>query len=191
MIKTIKKFFLFDTHICPWWLCYPFDNPIRKLLHKPEAVIGKYINEGNTVLDIGAGMGYFTIPMARMVGNSGMVTAADIQYQMLKRLLSRAKRAGVEKSITTHICTTDRLGIDDKFDFILAFWMVHEVKDKESFFKEVYSLLKPNGRFLVADPKVHTKHDDYQGMISIADNTGFTLTEELKLLMSWASVFTI
>jgi ubiquinone/menaquinone biosynthesis C-methylase UbiE len=168
MMEAIKVFFLFDTHVCPCWLCYAFDNPIRKRLHNPEAILGKYINEGSTVLDIGAGMGYFTIPMARMAGKSGMVTAADIQYQMLKHLRSRAKRAGEENSITTHICTTDTLGIDDEFDFILAFWMAHEVKNKEYLLKEIYSLLKPNGRFLIAEPKIHTEYDNYQAMIAIA-----------------------
>jgi 2-polyprenyl-3-methyl-5-hydroxy-6-metoxy-1,4-benzoquinol methylase len=79
MLKALRKLLLFDKHICPWWLCYTFDNPLRKLVHKPERILGPYVHEGQTVLDIGAGMGYFSIFLAKRVGKKGLVNAADVQ----------------------------------------------------------------------------------------------------------------
>ncbi len=69
--------------VCPWWLCFTFDNPLRKLLHDPEAILRPYVHEGDRVIDIGPGMGYFTIPLAQLVGAQGRVTAIDIQSKCL------------------------------------------------------------------------------------------------------------
>jgi len=56
-------------------------------------------------------MGYFSIPLARMVGETGKVIAADVQPEMLRALWMRAKRAGVEHQIITHLCEADSLGL--------------------------------------------------------------------------------
>jgi 2-polyprenyl-3-methyl-5-hydroxy-6-metoxy-1,4-benzoquinol methylase len=66
-------------HVCPWWLAYTFDNPIRKLFHKPQKMLSLYVKEGMSVMDVGCGMGFFSIGMARMVGDNGNVIAVDLQ----------------------------------------------------------------------------------------------------------------
>ena len=48
-------------------------NPLRKLIHSPEKILDRYIQPGDTVLDFGCGPGFFTVPMARMAGETGMV----------------------------------------------------------------------------------------------------------------------
>lgn len=83
--------------VCPWWLCFTFDNPLRKLLHNPEAILGSYIQPGTNVIDLGAGMGYFSIPMAKLVGPAGHVTAIDIQTKMLWLWLRKRKDVGFPK----------------------------------------------------------------------------------------------
>src|SRR4030067_2381460 len=92
-----------DKHVCPWWCAYTFDNFLRKLIHDPEEILRPYVAEGNTALDLGPGMGYFSIPLARMVGEIGKVIAADVQPEMLKVLQKRAKKAGVEHRIIPHL----------------------------------------------------------------------------------------
>jgi len=51
-------------HVCPWWGGYFIDNPIRRLLHNPEKIVGPYVASGITVMDVGCGMGLFSIAMA-------------------------------------------------------------------------------------------------------------------------------
>ena len=80
-------------HVCPWWLAYTFDNPVRRLVHPPGKILGDYVREGMTVVDVGAGFGHFSIGMARLVGDAGKVVAADLQEKMLEKTLSRARRA--------------------------------------------------------------------------------------------------
>jgi ubiquinone/menaquinone biosynthesis C-methylase UbiE len=114
-------------HVCPWWGGYFIDNPLRRLLHNPEKILGPYVKPGMTAMDIGCGMGFCSIAMARMVGNEGKVISVDLQQKMLDVLLKRARKAGVAERIETHRCEADSLGVDTAVDFVLAFMMVHEV----------------------------------------------------------------
>jgi 2-polyprenyl-3-methyl-5-hydroxy-6-metoxy-1,4-benzoquinol methylase len=92
-------------HICPWWGGYFIDNPLRRLIHDLQTILGPYVKPGMTVLDVGCGMGFFSIGMARMVGDEGRVIAVDLQQKMLDVLWRRAQRAGVADRI--------RLGLHD------------------------------------------------------------------------------
>jgi 2-polyprenyl-3-methyl-5-hydroxy-6-metoxy-1,4-benzoquinol methylase len=63
------------SHVCPWWGGYFIDNPLRRLLHNPEKIVGPYVQPGMTVMDVGCGMGIFSIaitggdgPVRRSVG---------------------------------------------------------------------------------------------------------------------------
>ena len=124
-------------HVCPWWLCFTFDNPIRKIIHDPIKILSPYIHEGDTAIDVGPGMGYFTIPLAQLVGSTGRVTAIDIQPKMLSALVSRAHKKGLSDRIKTHLANPDSIGFYEKADFILAFWMAHEVPDQHRFLSEI------------------------------------------------------
>ena len=68
---------------------------IRKLL-LTQIIFRPYLAAGMTAIDIGCGMGFFTISMANMAGEQGMVIAVDLQPQMLKGMLERAGMAGME-----------------------------------------------------------------------------------------------
>jgi ubiquinone/menaquinone biosynthesis C-methylase UbiE len=190
MLKYVRKFFLADEHVCPWWLAYSFDNPLRKMLHPPEEVLGKYIRKGQTALDIGCGMGYFSLAMAEMVGKEGRVTAVDIQEQMLARVLKRAKKRGLETRIHLHkgeLASLEEKGI---FDFALAFWMVHEVPDRVALLQSVRGLLKSDGLFLIAEPKIHTSASDFQTTLDAAHKAGFRVFAKPHIRISRAVLLT-
>ena len=86
---------------------------------------------------------YFSIAMAKMVGEFGKVIAVDVQEEMLQILRKKAAQQGLESRIVTHKSDPDRIGISEKVDFALAFYMVHEVPNAEAFLMEIVSLLKP------------------------------------------------
>jgi ubiquinone/menaquinone biosynthesis C-methylase UbiE len=134
--------------LSPWWFGYTFDNTLTWLVHNPEKILRGLIGNGQTVLDIGCGMGFFSISMAKMVGENGTVIAVDLQQNMLKVLRHRAERNGVLSRIRAHECKNDDIGISDPVDFALAFWVVHEIPNKKRLFEQIYSLLKAGGRIL-------------------------------------------
>jgi len=170
--------------ICPWWLCFTFDNPLRRLIHNPEALLSPYVQTGSTVIDVGAGMGYFSIPLARLVGPEGHVTAIDIQDKMLTALANRARKFGVSNRIKSYLASSDSLGRHPKADFILAFWMVHEVPDQRAFLKEISDLLASAGRFLLAEPVFHVSGKSFLRILQTADETGFIIKDRPKIRFS-------
>lgn len=174
--------------VCPWWLCFTFDNPLRRLLHNPEIVLSPYIQPGYNVIDVGAGMGYFSIPLAKLVGLSGHVTAVDVQTQMLSVLSKRAKRSGVAASISTYLATPEYLGNHAAADFILAFWVVHEVPDQEKLLRQIHALLKPNGLFLFVEPIVHVSRHYFLRTLQTAKSVGFSITEYPDIRISHSAL---
>lgn len=163
-------------HVCPWWCCFTFDNPIRKRFQDPSRIISEYINPGDTVIDIGPGQGYFTIPMARRVGEKGRVFAIDIQSKMLAVLARTAAVNGMAGRIVPKQVTVNSLELDMAVDFALAFWMVHEVPDQHRFLKEIYQALKPGKLFLLAEPKIHVSAAKFAATVSIAEQAGFKIS---------------
>ena len=69
--------------VCPWWLCYSFDNPLRRFIHDPAHLLAPYVKPGMTVVDVGCGMGYFTIPLARIAGPGGLVIGLDLVFSIV------------------------------------------------------------------------------------------------------------
>ena len=172
--------------VCPWWLCYSFDNPLRRLFHDPERLLRPYVKTGMTVVDIGCGMGYFTIGLARLTGPEGKVIAVDLQQRMLDALGRRSRRAGVADRIVLHRCSKECLGVEGPADFALAFWMAHEVPDKSRFFREILALLKPQGRLLVVEPKVHVTLRSLERTVAVCRETGLRVFEEPPVALSRA-----
>lgn len=177
-------------HVCPWWLCFTFDNPLRKWLHDPEAILRPYVQDGDRVIDLGAGMGYFSLPLGKLVGPGGQVTAIDLQPQMLSALIRRARRAGVAERLDTYLATPESLGEHMPADFILAFWMVHEVPDQRAFFTQISRMLKPAGRFLLVEPKIHVSGKSFQRTLEAAKDVGFLLQARPKIRWSQSVLLT-
>jgi len=165
-------------HICPWWLAKGLDNPIRRLIHNPEKILGEYIEPGQTVLDLGCGSGTFTIAMARMVGETGKVIAVDVQDEMLQMVKQKAVKEGLDSRVITHKSEPDRIGISVKVDFALAFYMVHEVPNAKGFLKEIASLLKSDGKLLIVEPLFHVSASSFKNTLDTARSAGLKSISE-------------
>ena len=159
-------------HVCSHKFAFFLDNRLRRLFQNPRKIVGPYITPGDTVLDIGCGPGFFTIDMAKLVGATGRVVAIDLQAHMLKHVQNKAARHGISTCIEYHQCAGHSLGLDTAADFILAFYMVHETPDPGRFLGEVRNLLKPNGRFLAVEPKLHVGQTQFEEMVASAARVG-------------------
>jgi len=166
-----------EHHVCPVWVGYLLASPTRKLFQNPNKILKPYVNEAMTVADIGCAMGFFSLPLARMVGPNGKVICVDVQEKMIRSLEKRAAKAGLSGRIETVICKEDSLSLDkikEKIDFALASAVVHEVPDAAGFFSEIYKAMKPAGRLLLVEPKGHVSEKDFETTISVAEQNGFT-----------------
>jgi ubiquinone/menaquinone biosynthesis C-methylase UbiE len=162
--------------VCPFWVGYLLINPVRRLFEDPTKILTPFVQDGMTVLEPGCGMGYFTIPLARMVGPKGRIIAVDIQPKMLATLQRRAQKAGISDRIELRHGKKDELGLKDlsgRVDFAVALHMVHEVPDQASFFTEVRETLKQGSKLLFVEPKGHVSQDRFEESVAVAERVGF------------------
>ncbi len=180
--------------VCPWWLGYALICPVRRLFQNPTKILAAYIRPGMAVLEIGPGMGFFTLPMARLAGPSGRIIAVDIQPKMLAVLSRRAHRAGLAESVETRLATADSLGLDDlerRIDFVLAFAVVHEMPSAASLFAQAARVLKPECNLLLAEPAGHLKPGQFEAELASAAQAGFRVTAEPAIPHSRNALLTV
>jgi len=182
-METIEK-----NKICSVERAGALDLRFRKLLQNPQKILKPYIKEGTTVLDVGCGPGYFTIEMAKMLGSSGKVFAADLQDGMLEIVKKKVANTSLQSIIELHKCQNDKIGLTKEFDFILVFYMLHEVPNQTIFLKELHSLLKPDGKILIVEPKFHVSKNNFNNSMNTLKNIGFTIIEEPSIFFSRAVI---
>lgn len=163
--------------VCPWWLGYFLASPIRRWIEirDPDAFLGNYVKPGMRVLEPGPGMGFFTIPLARLVGPTGRVFAVDIQPKMLQVLRNRAGKAGLQDRVETRLADARSLGAEElrgTVDFALLYAMVHEVPGPEALFREVAGALKPGGKLLFVEPAGHVNAAHFEAEVEFARRAG-------------------
>jgi len=176
------------TYVCPYQRAWALDNRIRRLIQNPYKIVGKYVKEGQTVLDLGCGPGMFSLAMAEMVGEKGRVISVDIQEEMLQILRLKSERIGLKSRIIFHKAQPEKIGISEMVNFALAFYMVHEVPNKRNFLSEVASHLKPDGRFLIVEPKFHVSKSQFEDTLEVARSVGLAQVSEPKILFSRAAL---
>lgn len=185
----LRRVLFLGPHTCPWWLAYTFDNPLRRFIHDPASILGAFVEPGNTVADIGCGLGYFSLALARLVGPDGRVLALDVQPQMVERARLRAKRQGLADRIDFRVCAPDKLGVTCHVDFALAFWVVHEVEDQKRLLLEVRSFLQPHGHLLIAEPKGHVSADRFAATSNLAKSLGYAVSESPPVRFSRSVIY--
>jgi ubiquinone/menaquinone biosynthesis C-methylase UbiE len=171
-------------YVCPAEFAGSLDNSIRRLIHKPRKILEPYVGKGMTVLDLGCGPGYFTIELAKLVGEKGMVISADLQQGMLDKVTGKIRGTDLEQRVEIHKCQDDLIGISQKVDFVLAFWMVHEVPDQQRLFKELKSVMNPGGRIIIIEPKIHVTERSFKKMINLLELEGLEIIERPRIWLS-------
>lgn len=137
-----------------------YDPKIIQLLPEPVAAIycgvgnpfalGP-IHPGEAILDIGCGAGVDAIIAALMVEESGTVTGVDLVPEMLARARENARTVGVA-NVSFLEASAEELPFPDKsFDVVISNGVFNLVVDKAKALGEVYRVLKPGGRFMLAD----------------------------------------
>jgi ubiquinone/menaquinone biosynthesis C-methylase UbiE len=180
-----------NKRICPVEYAGGLDNSIRRLFQNPGKILKPYISMGMTVLDLGCGPGFFTIEIAKMLKDSGKVIAADLQEGMLEKVTKKIKGTELEQRISIHKCQEDRIGVTENVDFVLVFYMIHEVPDQDNLLRELKSILKPEGKIFIIEPKFHVSKKSFEEMINKIKDIGFEIIDRPKVFISRAALLTI
>ena len=161
-----------SNRVCPVEMSGSLDNKFRRLFQNPKKILRPYIKEGMTVLEIGCGPGFFTIDLAQMVGESGRIIAADLQEGMLQKIREKIQGTELEERIILHKCEKNKIGVSEHIDFILLFYVVHEIPKKEDFFNQIETILKPNGLVLIVEPPFHVSKSAFEETLKKARAVG-------------------
>ncbi|PIE53676.1 SAM-dependent methyltransferase [Candidatus Fermentibacteria bacterium] len=179
-----------NSDVCPVELHGILDNRLRKLIHNPKKILAPFIRPGDRAIDIGSGPGFFTIPMAELAGTEGTVIAADLQQGMLDIIQKKIENTPRKKVIRLHRTEKNSLNLSVKADFILLFYVVHEIENRTEFFRQIGGILKETGKALLIEHRIHVTKKDFEKTKQAAQKAGLKVTRGPKLFFDRTSVIT-
>jgi SAM-dependent methyltransferase len=142
----------------PW-----LERPEREDEEQPKHVIDMLgLTGGETVVDFGAGSGYYTFRLAHAVGSKGAVIAADIEPKMLEFIRQRAAREKLNHVGLIQTTATDPKLPANRIDCVLLVDVYHELSHPYEVMSKIRDSLKPDGRVALIeyrknDPAVRIK----------------------------------
>ncbi|MCG6924737.1 MAG: class I SAM-dependent methyltransferase [Acidobacteria bacterium] len=128
------------------------DDPARDEYQKPDEVVRTLaLREGETVADIGSGTGYFTLRLARAVGESGRVYAVDVSPDMVRHLNRRLRDEGVRNVVTVLCEPDDPLLPDASVDRFVIVDVWHHIEGHPAYLEKLKRMLRPGGQVVHID----------------------------------------
>lgn len=129
---------------------HKLDDPERRQWLPASEVLDRLdVRPGTTVADIGAGTGYFALPLAERVGPDGRVNAVDLQPQMLERLGARVPEGQRVELVHADAAATTLPDCSQDLVFLANVW--HEVDDPAATLAEVERITRAGGRVAILD----------------------------------------
>jgi len=121
--------------------------------NKPDQIIKAIaLKPGQSIADVGAGGGYFTLRFAEIVGKEGKVYAVDTNSEFLQFIKSKAKEKGLNNIVT--ILTKDKLDLpENSLDFVFMRNVTHHIPNRIQYFKNLRRFLKLNSRIAIIEYK--------------------------------------
>jgi ubiquinone/menaquinone biosynthesis C-methylase UbiE len=159
------------------------DSKLRKYFHNPNKILKPFIRKNMVALDFGCGPGVFSIEIAQLLEVTGKVIAVDMQKGMLEIIKRKIKGTSIEKIIDLHQCTQEKVGLNENVDFVLMFYVVHEVPSKENLFSEILPRINKDGLLMIVEPKMVPK-TVFNAMIESIKGNGFEEYCPLKITFS-------
>lgn len=167
------------------------DDPRRDEYQKPDEVIAALqVKPGQVVADIGAGTGYFSVRLARAVGDTGRVFAVDVSADMAQHLNRRIRDANIPNIVGVLAPADDPLLREQSVDLIFICDVWHHVEQQEAYLAHLRRALKPGGRLVMIDfqkrdlpvgPPVEMKIAK-EDLIAQMQRAGWTVAREHDIL---------
>jgi ubiquinone/menaquinone biosynthesis C-methylase UbiE len=136
------------------------DDPERLRFLPPDAVLNRLpLKPGIVVADVGAGTGYFSLPIARAIGIGGKLFAVDVQHEMLELLQQKLGRPDTPSNIVLVHGEAKTTTLDDhSCDLVFLANVWHELPDHAAALMEIRRILKPGGTLAIVDWRPDTEH---------------------------------
>ena len=173
-----------DTHLHPLEKAGALEGRLRLLLQNPGRILRKHIHTGMTVLDLGCGTGFFSLEIANLVGTQGKVYACDVQKGMLNILRCKLKDSKLQQRIEIFNNKENSLVLNEKVDFVFAFYSFHEMKYIDNIIIELTKIVKQETRILISEQKYHVSKIAFNIIIQKMEGNGFEICERPSIFLS-------
>jgi ubiquinone/menaquinone biosynthesis C-methylase UbiE len=132
---------------------HKLQDPERLKWLPPSEVLSRlHLAPGTRVADVGAGTGYFSIPIAKTVGHAGKVFAVDMQQEMLDLLRQKLEEAEMPGNISLHRGPASQLPLpDNSVDIAFYANVWHELDDQDGVLREAIRVTMRNGKVAILD----------------------------------------
>lgn len=132
-----------------------FEGPERDAWQKPQTIVAALGDiRGKTVVDLGAGTGYFLPHLSRAVGPSGQVLAVDVEADMVRHIGARAEREGLKNVRAQKSESDDPKLTPASADRVLIVDVWHHIPARGEFAKRLAAALRPDGAIYIVDFKL-------------------------------------
>ncbi len=173
-----------NAHLHPLEKASALESRFRLLLQNPRKILKKHIRTGMTVLDLGCGTGFFTLEIANLVGNKGKVFACDVQNGMLEILQCKLKNSKLQQQLKIFNNQENSLGLNEKVDFVFAFYSFHEMKYIDNIICELTKIVKPETRLFISEQKFHVSKISFDTIIQKMETNGYEICERPLIFLS-------
>jgi arsenite methyltransferase len=129
-----------------------FESPERDRWQKPDEVVKAMgLKPGETVVDIGAGTGYFTRRFAAAVAPNGRAIGLDVELGMVEQMKKDAAARGL-KNYEARVVKPDDAGLaNDSVDVIFLCDTFHHIENRPAYFRKLIPAFRPGGRLVIVD----------------------------------------
>jgi ubiquinone/menaquinone biosynthesis C-methylase UbiE len=166
-------------HSAAGWL----ERPEREEEENPKKLIELLaLKEGEIVADIGAGSGYYTFRMAKLVGAKGKILAVDIQQEMLDIIKARAKKENVENVEPVLGAEADPKLKPESVDTILLVDVYHEFAFPYEMTEKMVQALKPGGRLVFVEFRLEDERVPIKLVHKMSERQVIKEMEEFKTM---------
>ena len=164
-----------DPSACPYGM--------RVFLHMPRPLMSRdrvfrmlAPTPGQRVLEIGPGIGYYSLDLASALAPGGRLDLLDIQEPMLQAVLARAEARGVSGLAPHHGDAQAAPFADAIFDAVLCVATLGEIPDRTRALREMRRVLKPTGHIIIAESQPDPHMVTQEALADLADAAGFTIS---------------
>ncbi len=141
-----------------------FNKKASNPKNKPDQIIKTVsLKQGQSIADIGAGGGYFSLQFAKIVGENGCVYAVDTNHKFVEFINKRAREQKLN-NIYPILAREDKLVLPEKsLDVIFMRNVTHHLSNRTQYFRKLKQFLKPDGKIIIIDYKP-SKSFSFSGM---------------------------
>ena len=160
---------------CPFRFAWALNLGVRRWQYR--FVLDRLgLRPGMFVLEVGAGVGTFTIPAARRVAPTGKIIAVDIQAEMIAELERNVRRASIA-NVDAKAAGAYELPLEDScVDCVFFVTVIGEIAEPQRALREAHRVLKPEGMLSITEDFIDPDYNWVGETTRLMERAGFEIT---------------